>query len=84
MRCEQKRYYTNVLSQHKGKMQQTWKVLNECINKGKLKFQSCFKENNAEVFRSIDIANGFNNFFVGVGPSLAKSIRKCVNNSYNR
>ena len=81
LRCEQKRYYSNLLSQHKGNMKQTWKVLNECMCKSKSQatFPRCFNSNNVEVVKNQDIANGFNQFFVGVGPSLAKNIPDCDN-----
>ena len=35
LRCEQKRYYSNLLEEHKCNMKKAWQVLNQCINKSK-------------------------------------------------
>ena len=55
-------------------MRGTWQVLNRIINKTKK--QNCMPEhftcNNKRIVNKKDIANGFNNFFVNVGPQLAK------------
>ena len=51
-------------------------------NKSQAKFPSYFNSNHAKVVANHEIANGFNNFFVRVGPSLAKNIPLCENNSF--
>ena len=45
-------------------------------------FPKCFKTNDVDVHDDKDIANGFNIFFVNVGPNLAKNIPECTENSY--
>ena len=84
LRFEQKKYYCKLIEDHKGNMKKTWQILNRCINKNKQVscLPKCFKANNVEVSENKDIANGFNNFFVNVGPSLAKSIPECDGKSF--
>ena len=57
-------------------MKNTWKLLNEVINR-KMKqrnFISHFNYNNNEIYDKQEIANGFNDFFVNIGPELANKI----------
>ena len=57
-------------------MKNTWKLLNEVINR-KMKqrnFISHFNYNNNEIYDKQGIANGFNDFFVNIGPELANKI----------
>ena len=54
-------------------MKNTWKLLNEVINR-KMKqrnFISHFNYNNNEIYDKQEIANGFNDFLVNIGPELA-------------
>ena len=75
--CE-KNYYINLLEQEKNNVKGTWKILNTIIRKGKRSsnYPDSFKHNGATVKNKKDIANGFNDFFVKVGPNLAKCIKK--------
>ena len=60
----------------KTNVKETWKILNEAINKRKNK-PTCpeyFIKNNKIISKKEDIANEFNNFFTNVGPNLAKNI----------
>ena len=84
LRCEQKRYYSKLLAMHKNDMKKTWQVLNQCMgkNKSRSSLPKCFKVNNVEINDSEEIANGFNNFFVNVGPSLAENIPKSDEDSF--
>ena len=57
-------------------MRNTWKLLNEVMNR-KMKqrnFISHFNYNNKEIYDKQEIANGFNDFFVNIGPDLANKI----------
>ena len=85
LRCEQKRYYSRLLESHKNNMKKTWQVLNQCMNKGRKRssLPKSFKVNNVETSSLEEIANGFNNFFVNVGPSLAKNIPECSEKSFS-
>ena len=75
--CE-KNYYINLLEQEKNNVKGTWKILNTIIRKGKRSsnYPDSFTHNGATVKNKKDIANGFNDFFVKVGPNLAKCIKK--------
>ena len=57
-------------------MKATWKILNNIITKKNSVnlFPDKFYENGMEITNKIDIAKGFNKFFVNVGPTLAKNI----------
>ena len=77
-RCE-KQYFTELLEINKGNMKETWKILNGLINKkskGK-QISTEFNGDESKITGDKTIANGFNNFFVNIGPSLAKRIPKC-------
>ena len=57
-------------------MKNTWKLLNEVMNR-KMKqrnFISHFNYNDNEIYDKQEIANGFNDFFVNIGPELANKI----------
>ena len=73
--CE-KDYYNKKLQLYSYDMKNTWKLLNEVINR-KMKqrnFVSHFNYNNNEIYDKQEIANGFNDFFVNIGPELANKI----------
>ena len=57
-------------------MKNTWKLLNDAMNR-KIKennFVSHFKCNDNEIYDKQEIANGFNDFFINIGPDLANNI----------
>ena len=57
-------------------MKNTWKLLNEVMNR-KMKqrnFISHFNYNDNEIYDKQEIANGFDDFFVNIGPELANKI----------
>ena len=60
----------------KGNIKSTWKILNAIINKktNTCKLPSQFECNEINIVSKQSIADGFNNFFVGVGPNLDKKI----------
>ena len=62
----------------------TWQVVNQCINKN-IKISSlpkCFVANNVEIHDQLEITTGFNNFFVNIGPNLAKNLPECTDKSH--
>ena len=65
-----------MLEKQTANVKETWKILNEVINKRKNKptYPEYFIKNNKRISKKEDIANGFNNFFTNVGPNLAKNI----------
>ena len=60
----------------KANVKETWKILNEVINKreNKRTYREYFIKSNKRISQKEDIANGFNNFLTNVGPNLAKNI----------
>jgi hypothetical protein len=75
--CE-KQYYSDILAESKNDAKKTWKIINEIINKKKKasKLPTEFICNNKPITGNLNIAKGFNEFFVNVGPNLAGQIRK--------
>ena len=84
-RCE-KQYLTELLEINKGNMKETWKILNGLINKkskGK-QISTEFNGDESKITGDKTIANGFNNVFVNIGPSLAKRIPKCKDSLFTQ
>ena len=81
LRVAEKQYYEHKLFQYKGDLKLTWKTLNLLIHKKARKMPSVseFLRDGQIIKSNRDIANGFNNFFVQVGPQLADKI-VCDNN----
>ena len=74
-------HYRDLIAENKDNMKKTWQILKEIINKNKkTSISSRFMVNNQIIINKQDIADGFNSFYVNVGPTLAKKIPK-VNKS---
>ena len=73
--CERE-YYNKTLELHKKDIKRTWKILNEVINMRckSNSFSTNFIEDGIEITNKQEIAEGFNNFFVNIGPELARNI----------
>ena len=68
-------HYNKLLNEHKHNLKKTWQILKEIINKNiKSSISSRFMVNNQIVINKQTIADGFNSFYVNVGPTLAKNI----------
>ena len=69
-------HYGKEFEQCKDNIKKTWKKINELLNKCKNKkeFPDYFLINNEKVRDKNKIANGFNNFFANIGPSLSSEI----------
>ena len=76
LRNSEKIYYSTLLDKEKNNIKGTWKILNTIIRKGQHSspLPDKFMSNGKTVTHKKDIANGFNDFFVNVGPNLAKDI----------
>jgi hypothetical protein len=85
IRKAKRSYFTNKLNNYKNNMRSTWKVLKNILNKNKTSnYATRFRDNNNKVYTDpIDITNGFNDFFVNIGPSLAKSINSIPGIDYS-
>ena len=74
-------YYNEQLMKQKNNMKETWRILNEVIRGTSVSrnIPDTFLRNKEEIQNKKDIADGFNDFFVNVGPNLASGIQKPVN-----
>ena len=70
-------YFGDQLELNKNDIFKTWKVLKDIIglDGNKTKQKNNILIDDKLVTDSLDIANGFNNFFVSVGPKLANDIK---------
>ena len=76
IRSAERKHYHDLLQEHKSNLKKSWQVIKSVINKRKYSpISTKFKANDAIINDGDVIANKFNNFFVNVGNTLAKSIR---------
>jgi phosphotransacetylase len=70
-------YYDKQLDYFKTNTKNTWKILNEVINKKKRvsKLSSTFIFDNQEISCPFTIANHFCDYSTNIGPNLAKKYR---------
>ena len=75
-RKTEKNYYDELLCQNESNIKKTWGAINAIIkrNNQSVASQTVFNYNSKIYKNSKSIANGFDNFFVNVGPKLAKNI----------
>ena len=76
LRLAETQYYSEKLNSVKDDIKNTWRVLNNVINKNvsKNSLHNSFNHKGKKIINSGLIPNLFNEYFVNVGPSLAKSI----------
>ena len=76
VRIARKNYYDNKLDKARSNLKQTWKILNEVINRHvtKLPYPASFTKNEMEISNPSDIANKFCDYFTNIGPNLASKI----------
>ena len=81
LRNSEMSYYSNQLDLHRLDVGKRWKVLREILSmnnpSSKKKLIFGIKSNTTTDLNVI--ANGFNNFFVTIGPQLAKNIKSDIN-----
>ena len=66
-------HYKNLIEMNKNNIRKSWQVIKEIINKNRTsKQQTAFKVNDRLTEDKQKIANGFNKFFVEIGPTLEK------------
>ena len=75
-RAAKKLYYNNQFKKFTKDSKQTWSVIREIIGKNKSKEQipTYFQHNGKIISDYLEIADGFNNFFANIGPTLASDI----------
>ena len=75
-----KQHYTNRISACKGNMKESWKAMNEFLNKrSKSSSIDCLKESGTETRNKKDVSNAMNNFFCTIGRDLADKIQLAAN-----
>ena len=70
-------YYDKKLEENKSNIKQTWKLLNDIINRKKniYKTNTVFTHDNREISDPLEIANCFCHYFGNIGPNLAKKFQ---------
>jgi len=65
----------NLLLKHKSNLKRTWQIMKDIINKNKVMSSppEYFDINGERVIDKNKIVNGFNQFYVNIGPNLSKS-----------
>ena len=80
IKIAKKDYFENQFIKYKNNVKMTWQTINQVLhrNKSKGRLPDTFREKNKDVSFSdpVVIANRFNEYFVSVGPNLAKKIPK--------
>lgn len=76
MRKCKKEYYNKILENNKNNTKGLWNVLNSIIRNGSRNnsYPQYFVDNDKTIKKMDDVVNGFNKFFVCVGPELADKI----------
>ena len=79
---KKKDYFENQFIKYKNNVKLTWQTINQVLhrNKNKGRLSDSFREKNKDVSfpDPVVIANRFNEYFVNVGPNLAKKIQKMI------
>ena len=75
LKKEENNFYQNQITSNKSNIRKVWAIIKNVINKNKSKKKSDqFISNNKKITNPSEIANGFNDYFVNHGPTLAAKI----------
>ena len=76
----ERNYYREKFDQYKNNLNKSWKIIKEVIGRNKSKPQLCkqFEVNGTKIEDSKIISNKFNDYFVGIGDSMAKKIQPSI------
>ena len=75
LRTAKKNYFSNQLENEKGSIKNTWKVLNNALNKNQ--YKPCSTEFNSDgcvINDPTQVSNHFNDFFINIGPNQVSQI----------
>ena len=76
----ERKYYSNLLYEHKSDLKKSWNILKKVLNKHGTKSVNCkFKYRDKIIDDKELIAEKFNDFFINIGPTLANNIPKNKN-----
>ena len=75
-------YYDKQFINFTSNSKKTWSLIKEVIGSSKQKdhLPNFFQKNGQIIHDTLEIANGFNNFFAGIGPKLASEIENSDTN----
>ena len=76
-KAAKKTYFFNQFEIHKNNVKQTWTLIRDvigCTTKNRENLPNFFRQNKDILNNPNDIADGFNDFFAGIGPQLAEQI----------
>ena len=73
-----KQHYTDLLAANKNNINKNWQIMKDVVNKNEVKKNySKFKLNDGSLTENKTvISNKFNEFFINIGPNLAKKIHQ--------
>ena len=76
MKVAEKQYYHDLILKYKYDMKRLWGLIKDIINRNKkVAFQTKFRIGNDDVTTDKNIiSNKFNDFFINIGPTLARAI----------
>ena len=76
LKKSEKQHYSDLLAANKSNIKKTWQIIKSIVNKNKMKkINSKFKLPDGSVTENkLLISNKFNDFFINIGPNLAKKI----------
>ena len=75
LRSAERKHYHDLLNEHKSNIRKSWQIIKSIINKRKYTpISNKFKDNDKVISDGNIIANKFNNFFINVCKTLAKTI----------
>ena len=85
LKTAEKLYYNDLLQENINCRKKTWSILNSIIKTRQYSSNTSdtYVYDNKEIRGSINIANGFNEFFTNIGVNLAKNIVSPSNACYN-
>ena len=76
LRNAEKKYYSDLLTENKHNIKKTWQIMKTVINKNRVKhIHAKFRLSDGSITSDkCLISEKFNDFFVGIGPNMAKKI----------
>ena len=76
LKIEEKRFYQYQITNNKNNLRKVWAIIKNVINQNKSKkISDQFILNNKKITDPNEIANGFNDYSVNIGPTLASKIK---------
>ena len=83
LRTAKTNFYHRCFENYRNDIRKTWSTINDLLNRNKKKksFPEFFIDNGEMIKDKLQIAQGFNNFFINIGPKLASKIKNQSNSN---